>query len=99
MNPTTRRFLITFFVTLAAGVLVSVVFFSPKPPPPKPVETTAQPQDQPDQSENFGGIDPKELTKKEAQMMLENYLQNVEPDGLLNLNQQRKDYEPVLKDW
>lgn len=54
MNPITRRFIITFVVTLAAGVLVSVVFFSPKPPPPSPVETAAQPEGQPEQSQVVG---------------------------------------------
>ncbi|OGX37140.1 MAG: hypothetical protein A3C36_06755 [Omnitrophica WOR_2 bacterium RIFCSPHIGHO2_02_FULL_52_10] len=41
----------------------------------------------------------QELTQEEAQMLLENYQQTEEPQGLLNLHQKIQDSRPVTKDW
>jgi len=43
-------------------------------------------------------INAGELTQKEAQMLLQDYQQRVEPKGLLNFNIQTKPL-PVTKDW
>lgn len=39
------------------------------------------------------------LTQEEAEMLLKDYLQNEEPQGLLNFYKNRGYDEPVLKDW
>jgi len=39
------------------------------------------------------------LTEKEAEMLVEYYLQTEEPRGFLYMNGPRQDWSPVLKDW
>ncbi|MBN1870562.1 MAG: tetratricopeptide repeat protein [Candidatus Omnitrophica bacterium] len=43
--------------------------------------------------------DTRELTQKEAQMLLESYQQAEEPQGLLNVYPMIKETSPVIKDW
>jgi Ca-activated chloride channel family protein len=43
--------------------------------------------------------DPKQLTQKEAEMILNNYLQTEGPQKLLNFQQQKGKQKAVLKDW
>ncbi len=42
---------------------------------------------------------PQSLTKKEAQMILDDYQQTEEPKKLLNIQRQTMQTKPVLKDW
>ena len=42
---------------------------------------------------------PGEISKKEAQMLIENYSQTEEPQGLLKVFQGRATDRNVLKDW
>ncbi len=51
-------------------------------------------------SSGFSSAQPGELSREEAKMLLENYSQNEEPKGLLNLRLQKSGtVAPVLKDW
>lgn len=64
-------------------------------------QSSAQEQQQ-DQQQSSGQSQPvsaEELTEKEAQMLLENYLQTEEPQGLFKFNKKSRDTAPVLKDW
>ncbi len=45
------------------------------------------------------GDEKGELTKKEAEMILNNYQQNKEPKGLFNVLKQKSSSQPVGKDW
>lgn len=56
-------------------------------------QNTGQPPEMTDQEINAG-----ELTQKEAQMLLQDYQQSIEPKGLLYFNVQTRP-APVQKDW
>ncbi len=42
---------------------------------------------------------PQELSKQEAEMLINSFKQNEEPKGLLNLQGRRIEERPVVKDW
>jgi len=44
-------------------------------------------------------MDAQAITQKEARMLLENYEQTEQPQGLLNVFQERGKWRPVEKDW
>ncbi|MCK5083112.1 MAG: tetratricopeptide repeat protein [Candidatus Omnitrophica bacterium] len=44
-------------------------------------------------------LNAQELTQKEAQMLLEKYQQDEQPQGLLNVYLRKGNTRPVLKDW
>jgi len=64
-------------------------------------DQSGQNKDQPtgQQDGKSGFVNPQQLTNKEAQMLLEQYQQTEEPQGLLNVNPQRGEGPAVMQDW
>jgi len=56
-------------------------------------------QRQSSQNQQPGTENQKEMTKKEAEMLLNDYQQNEEPQGLLNFMKHKAEVAPVKRNW
>jgi len=67
----------------------------------QPQQEDSGEQGQPSQQTSSGQqpLEEGQLTEREAQMLLDNYQQTEEPQGLLQVFKGKTDTRPVLKDW
>ncbi len=62
-------------------------------------KTESQKQQQQEGAASTGAAQGQELTKSEAERLLQNYQQTEEPQGLLHVFQQKHETGAVIKDW